>query len=75
MYGEACSAVPLYKEKNIFKTLKHEKITTFHCFIPRYLLEVLNKPTRHYQTLTKKGNLSVAFNQSAYNRQWLGGGT
>ncbi|WP_339919203.1 DUF3078 domain-containing protein [uncultured Flavobacterium sp.] len=24
---------------------------------------------------TKKGNLSLLFNQSAYNRQWLGGGT
>ncbi|WP_413999683.1 DUF3078 domain-containing protein [Flavobacterium sp. W1B] len=24
---------------------------------------------------TKKGNISLLFNQSAYNRQWLGGGT
>lgn len=24
---------------------------------------------------TKKGNISLLFNQSAYNKQWLGGGT
>jgi hypothetical protein len=24
---------------------------------------------------TKKGNISLFFNQSAYNKEWLGGGT
>ena len=24
---------------------------------------------------TKKGNISLLFNQSSYNKQWLGGGT
>ena len=32
-------------------------------------------PTDTTKLWTKKGNLSLLFNQSAYNKQWLGGGT
>jgi hypothetical protein len=50
------------------------KKSTFHCFILLQFVEVLSKLKRH-QFLTKKGNLSFFFNQSAYNRQWLVEGT
>jgi hypothetical protein len=70
MYGEACSAVPLYKaKKNELKNTQIWKVATY-CFIFVQHWNAQNSK-RHHQTLTKK-EIFFAFNQSAY-KQWLGG--
>jgi hypothetical protein len=38
------------------------------------LIETL-ETQRHHQTLDKKKEIFLYFNQSAYNKQWLDGGT
>jgi hypothetical protein len=45
-----------------------------YCFFPTSSAAARNS-NRHLKYWTKKGNISLLFNQSAYNKQWLGGGT
>ena len=44
----------------------------FFALISMHAQETATDTTKFW---TKKGNISLLFNQSAYNKQWLGGGT
>ena len=44
----------------------------FSIFVSNAQEEAVKDSTKLW---TKKGNISLLFNQSSYNKQWLGGGT
>jgi hypothetical protein len=46
-----------------------------YCFYPTTFCCCTRNSNRLLKYWTKKGNISLLFNQSAYNKQWLGGGT
>jgi hypothetical protein len=50
-----------------------KKVATFYCFYFSCTIGNAQETQRHHQTLDKRK--SFTFNQSAYNKQWLYGGT
>ncbi len=53
-----------------------KKLLLYFVFIFSILsIKAQEKPQDSTKLWTKKGNFSLLFNQSAYNKQWLGGGT
>jgi hypothetical protein len=54
MYGEACSAVPLYKAKKDELNHRDMKSRYFHCFILAVLVEMLRKLKDTTKLWTKK---------------------
>jgi hypothetical protein len=73
MYGEACSAVPCTKRK--IDSFKDRNMKKYYSLL--YFGCSRSKCAEIAKTLQIFGLKKhiLAFNQSAYNKEWLGGGT
>jgi hypothetical protein len=71
MYGEACSAVPLYKAKK--DELNHRDMKSRYLLLFYFSCTCGNaQKSKTPPNFGQKKKSFFTFNQSAYNKQWLG---